>query len=167
MVKTIVLCRGLQGSGKTTWANQWVEEDPENRVRFNNDNIIGMFGKIWNRKKGDLARAMKRQFLVSAMKQGFDIVIDNTNLNTKEVDCIKSYAEIHNKAIDAIREDGTLKQKDNFIYVIIMKDFFNVPLKVCISRDSKRPNPVGEGVIMATYRQYKDIIHTNEQEQKA
>ena len=50
MVKTIVLCRGLQGSGKTTWANQWVEEDPENRVRFNNDNIIGMFGKIWNRK---------------------------------------------------------------------------------------------------------------------
>ena len=25
----IVLCRGIQGSGKTTWAKQWVLEDPE------------------------------------------------------------------------------------------------------------------------------------------
>ena len=25
----IILCRGIQGSGKTTWAKQWVLEDPE------------------------------------------------------------------------------------------------------------------------------------------
>ena len=28
----IILCRGIQGSGKTTWAKQWVLEDPEHRV---------------------------------------------------------------------------------------------------------------------------------------
>lgn len=30
----LILCRGIQGSGKTTWAKQWVLEDPEHRVRF-------------------------------------------------------------------------------------------------------------------------------------
>lgn len=24
----LILCRGIQGSGKTTWAKQWVLEDP-------------------------------------------------------------------------------------------------------------------------------------------
>ena len=41
----IILCRGIQGSGKTTWAKQWVLEDPEHRVRFNNDDIRNMLGK--------------------------------------------------------------------------------------------------------------------------
>ena len=29
MNKKLILTRGIQGSGKTTWARQWVEEDPE------------------------------------------------------------------------------------------------------------------------------------------
>lgn len=42
----IILCRGIQGSGKTTWAKQWVLEDPEHRVRFNNDDDVrNMLGK--------------------------------------------------------------------------------------------------------------------------
>ena len=40
----LILCRGIQGSGKTTWAKQWVLEDPEHRVRFNNDDIRNMLG---------------------------------------------------------------------------------------------------------------------------
>lgn len=43
----IILCRGIQGLGKTTWAKQWVLEDPEHRVRFNNDDIRNMLGKYW------------------------------------------------------------------------------------------------------------------------
>ena len=43
----IILCRGIQGSGKTTWARKWVLEDPEHRVRFNNDDIRNMLGKYW------------------------------------------------------------------------------------------------------------------------
>ena len=41
----IILCRGIQGSGKSTWAKQWALEDPEHRVRFNNDDIRNMLGK--------------------------------------------------------------------------------------------------------------------------
>ena len=35
----IILCRGIQGSGKSTWAKKYILEDSENRVRFNNDDI--------------------------------------------------------------------------------------------------------------------------------
>lgn len=43
----IILCRGIQDSGKTTFAKQWALEDPEHRVRFNNDDIRNMLGKYW------------------------------------------------------------------------------------------------------------------------
>ena len=35
----IILTRGIQGSGKSTWAKAWVAEDPEHRIRINNDDI--------------------------------------------------------------------------------------------------------------------------------
>ena len=38
----LILTRGIQGSGKTTWARQWVAEDPSSRVRINNDDIRNM-----------------------------------------------------------------------------------------------------------------------------
>lgn len=42
--RKIIICRGIQGSGKSTWAKQWCHEDPEHRVRFNNDDIRNMLG---------------------------------------------------------------------------------------------------------------------------
>lgn len=39
-------------------------------------------------------------------------------------------------------------------------DFF-IPLEVCIERDSKRENPIGEKVIRETYNRYKHIIEGN------
>ena len=80
----IVLCRGIQGSGKTTWAKQWVLEDPEHRVRFNNDDIRNMLGKYWVPSREGLIKDLKGLFLCEAMSYKFDIVIDNMNLNPKE-----------------------------------------------------------------------------------
>lgn len=34
----IILCRGIQGSGKTTWAKQYCKEHP-NSIRVNRDDI--------------------------------------------------------------------------------------------------------------------------------
>jgi predicted kinase len=61
----IILCRGIQGSGKTTWAKQWVLEDPEHRVRFNNDDIRNMLGKYWVPDREHLVKAdcIRVQFL--------------------------------------------------------------------------------------------------------
>lgn len=139
----IILCRGIQGSGKTTWAKQWVLEDPEHRVRFNNDDIRNMLGKYWVPSREGLISALKLDFLVEAMTNGYDIVIDNMNLNPKEVEWYKYIIEGHNKRYST--------------YELEFKDFF-IPLQDCIERDSKRPNPIGEEVIRKTYEKYKDIL---------
>lgn len=147
----IILCRGIQGSGKTTWAKQWVLEDPEHRVRFNNDDIRNMLGKYWVPSREDLVDDLKRFFLWSSMSYGFDIVIDNMNLNSKEL-------EYYNKVLDNWNAPkGVLSDVVRPKYDIEFKDFFT-PLQECIERDSKRPNPIGEEVIRKTYEKYKDIL---------
>lgn len=139
----IVLCRGIQGSGKTTWAKQWVLEDPEHRVRFNNDDIRNMLGKYWDTSREHLVSDIKRDFMVSAMEFGYDIVVDNMNFNPKEIEYYENLV------------DSTLGYMN--CYSLEYKDFF-IPLEVCIERDSKRENPIGEEVIRKTYERYKSII---------
>ena len=60
-MKKLILTRGIQGSGKSTWARQWVEEDPENRVRINNDDIRNMLGKYWVTSREDLVADIKKR----------------------------------------------------------------------------------------------------------
>lgn len=134
----IILCRGIQGSGKTTWAKQWVLEDPEHRVRFNNDDIRNMLGKYWVPSREPIVTTMKNSFISGAAIFRMGVVIDNMNLNSKELDYWKDIARMFN-------------------YDLEFKDFF-IPLQECIERDSKRPNPIGEEVIRRTYEKYKDIL---------
>ena len=142
----IILCRGVQGSGKTTWAKQWVLEDPEHRVRFNNDDR-NMLGKYWVPSREGLVKDLKDLFLWKAMSYRF-IVIDNMNLNPKE---LEYYERVLNDWNNAYAPMIGLK------YALEFKDFF-IPLQDCIERDSKRPNPIGEEVIRKTYEKYKSIL---------
>lgn len=147
----IILCRGIQGSGKTTWAKQWVLEDPEHRVRFNNDDIRNMLGKYWVPSREDLVKDLNYAFLINSMSYGFDVVIDNMNLNPKEL-------KYYNKVLDNWNDPkGIVFDVVKPKYSLEFKDFF-IPLQDCIERDSKRPNPIGEEVIRKTYEKYKDIL---------
>jgi predicted kinase len=133
----IILCRGIQGSGKTTWAKAWVAEDPEHRVRFNNDDIRNMLGPYWIPSREFLVAELREQLLYSAMENGYDIVLDNMNLNTDTVE----------KEINGY--------SDQFPVSIEYKNF-PTPLETCIERDSKRENPIGKEVITSTYNKYKE-----------
>lgn len=151
----IILCRGIQGSGKTTWAKQWVLEDPEHRVRFNNDDIRNMLGKYWVPSREGLVKDLKDLFLWKAMSYRFDIVIDNMNLNPKE---LEYYERVLNDWNNTNEYAPTVIGPK---YGLEIKDFF-IPLQDCIERDSKRPNPIGEEVIKATYEKYKSILEGGE-----
>lgn len=147
----IILCRGIQGSGKSTWAKQWVLEDPEHRVRFNNDDVRNMLGRYWVPSREHIVNYIRVQMLVASMycTKPFDIVVDNMNLNEEEVSRYKVLIETFNSS--------SFSDANKFKYELEYKDFF-VPLEVCIERDSKRENPVGEEIIRATYEKYKHII---------
>ena len=143
----VILCRGIQGSGKTTWAKQWVLEDPEHRVRFNSDDVRNMLGKYWVTSREGLVRALRDTCVHRAMDEGYDIVVDNMNLSNHEYVAYRDIVASHNKY-----ETDSCKH-----YTIEYKDFFT-PLEICIERDSKRENPIGEEVIRKTYERYKSII---------
>lgn len=77
----IILTRGIQGSGKSTWAKKWVEEDPEHRVRWNNDDFRRMLGPYQVLERENFVSESRLEFLSKAMLFGYDIIIDNMNLN--------------------------------------------------------------------------------------
>lgn len=149
--KKIILCRGIQGSGKSTWAKQWVLEDPEHRVRFNNDDERYMVGGgpkgYWVPNRESFISEIKHKFIISAMHKGYDIVVDNMNLSFKEFEFYKKIVDQWNDPIGDIREN----------YEIEFKDFF-IPVEECIRRDALRPNPIGEKIIRQTWNKYKDFI---------
>ena len=120
----IILTQGIQGSGKTTWAKAWVAEDPEHRIRINNDDITSMWGQPFGTPGLYERLRMFRQLMITkAIQDNLDIVVDNMNLSTSS---LKEVQEI----------------VKNFDYIIEYKDFTKVPLEVCIERDSKRLNPM-------------------------
>ena len=110
-----------------------------------------MLGKYWVPSREGLVKKLKHTFLCTSMYCGFDIVIDNMNLNPKEL-------EYYNKVInDWNSPKGVVPDIVKPKYDIEIKNFFT-PLEECIERDSKRPNPIGEEVIRNTYEKYKNIL---------
>lgn len=157
--KKLILTRGIQGSGKSTWARQWVEEDPENRVRINNDDIRNMLGPYWIPSRESIVSNTKLQTTLYAMRMGYDIVVDNMNLNPKEVKYWENVINSHNN----IKTSDINPDWVQYEYEIEFKDFF-IPLEECIRRDAMRPNPIGEKVIRETWKRYKHFIQTTEVE---
>ena len=82
--RKLIICRGIQGSGKSTWSKQWCHEDPEHRVRFNNDDIRSMLGDYWVPSREKLVTEAKANMITFALINGYDVVVDNMNLNPKE-----------------------------------------------------------------------------------
>ena len=152
MSKKIILTRGIQGSGKSTWAKAWVAEDPEHRIRINNDDLRNMFGVYWVPSREDVVSHAKQTIVTYAMGKQYDIVVDNMNLNPKEVQYWTNVVNYYN---------GYTKTGEQ--YEIEFKDFFT-PLEECIRRDSARTNPIGEKVIRDTWKRYKHFIQTSEVE---
>ena len=144
MEKKIIVCRGLPASGKSTFAKKWVSEDPEHRIRLNYDNIRSMFGGKWSPKYGEIIHEIRNSFLTKAIDLGFEIIIDNLNLNPKD---LAFYQGIINAA-NSLEYSYSLEIKD-----------FKVPLDECIERDSKRENPIGVKVITDLYNQYKNVYN--------
>ena len=153
MKHELIILQGIQGSGKTTWAKNWVKEDPKHRVRFNQDDIRNMFGVYWIPSRESLVKAMHNSFLNEAMLEGYDIVLDNMNLNQKTLNEIKEIVEEFNKWVSLTPVD--------LHYDIKYQTFFDVPLSICIERDKQRDLQIGEKVIRGSYEKYKDIYPLN------
>ena len=120
-----------------------------------------MLGPYWVPSREDIVSSAKRNFALNGMLLGYDIVVDNMNLNPKE---IKFWTDIVNTNNSTFSDPNIVKPDVvQWEYEIEFKDFF-IPLEECIRRDAMRPNPIGEKVIRDTWRRYKHFIQTTEVE---
>lgn len=116
----VIICQGIQGSGKSTWALDYVTKEPTKRVRVNRDSIRKMFGKYWVLEREELCNEIEDKAIAYAMVRGFEVVIDDMNLNLNTLKHIKQLVfNVDNKA--------------NIIYKL-----FNTPLIECVTRVEKK-----------------------------
>ena len=109
-----------------------------------------MFGKYWVPSREKLINSIYNSFMDEAMLAGYDIVIDNMNLNKKTLKEIEDLVKEFNEwiALSPLAESHR--------YETEYKSFLDTPLEICIERDSKRESPIGEKVIRDLYAKYKD-----------
>lgn len=139
----IIICRGLPGAGKTTWARRFIDKNP-NTKRINKDDLRAMLddGK-YSKENEKFVISMRDFMIIEAIQNGFEVIIDDTNLNPQHIVQI-------NAIIARINESPLIKQHVE----LEIKDFTDVSLDECIKRDQKRSNYVGEKVIRDMYNKY-------------
>ena len=126
---------GPPASGKSTWAKKYCNENPTT-IRVNRDDIRDMSGKYWIPSREEYITEVEHAAVMSALKLGYNVIVDSTNLNTKLV-----YYLIQK-----------IERKHN---VNIVFKVFDVELEELIRRDSLRDRPVGEAVIRRMYNKFK------------
>src|SRR6185295_16122559 len=136
IMQKVIFTIGLPASGKSTWSKDFAEKHI-NYVRVNRDDLRNMRGKYWLPKQEDLITVWERDCICSALYEGYNVIVDATNLNQKFMEQTKAH----------ILATGV---EVKFEY----QDFTHVPLEECIKNDLKRPNSVGEKVIRKFYNNF-------------
>ena len=128
----VLILQGLPGSGKSTYAKELTSKGWK---RINRDLLREMLDNNYYTKKNEkLIRLIRDNILEICLINDFDVVIDDTNFEQKQIDRIKSVAGCLGCEVEVL--------------------FIDTPLKVCIERDEARERTVGKDVINQMYNKY-------------
>lgn len=112
------MTQGLPGSGKTTWACQWVALDPAHRFNVNRDDMRDMAHGGFADQEVMITTA-RDALIETLLKRGVSVVVSDTNLKRRYVrDLLKIATRCHAE--------------------FRIQDFTSVPLETCILRDERR-----------------------------
>lgn len=140
----VIFTKGLPGCGKSTWAKQWVAENPTGRVRVNKDDLREVLhGGKFSRGNEKMVLAVEESAIAEAVRSGRDVVVDNTHLVLNE--------DGKNRNIERIKTHLAVEGLGGKVQYTVR--VFDVSPEVCIQRDLQRPNSVGQDVIWRWYWQ--------------
>lgn len=135
-MSTLTLTRGIQGSGKSSWAREWVREDPQNRIRINRDDLrrtlYATQDTLLTIEQERFVSVVEKDIARDALNRGLDVVVDAMNLNPRWV---KDWMRLG--------------------HPVVFKDF-PVELETAIARNAERDNPIPEAVIRKAHARYTD-----------
>jgi predicted kinase len=123
----LIVCRGIPGSGKSTWARKQAHDNPDTIVRVCRDDIRNMLGKYWVPDREGLVTQIEDAAIYHAIERSYDVIVDATNIGDKAV---RRFAYIGHRYNVAVQ----------------FKDF-DTDVEECIRRDALREAPVGEKII--------------------
>ena len=79
-MQKLLILQGIVAAGKSTFAKQFVLDNPT-YVRVNRDSLRNMAGKYWEPKREDLITKWELKCVANALDDGYNVVLDATNLN--------------------------------------------------------------------------------------
>ena len=129
----ILVLQGVPGSGKTTWAREFVN-GKKDWVIVNRDSFRNGRGDYWIPSQETYIDNLEEFAVRNAIEEDLNVIIDATNLNPKTI----------NKWIDISKE----------YFVDVEFKEFKISFEEAIERDSKRERPVGKKVIKRFFRMY-------------
>lgn len=131
----LLILRGIPGSGKSTFARNFIKDNSKEWVIVNRDSIRDMLGDYWVPSREKLITCIEDDMVDAAICKGYNVILDATNI-------------VKNKA------------RARFEYLgceIEFKDF-DIDLETAIERDKNRDRTVGAGIITNFYKRYENNI---------
>ncbi len=150
MKNKIIILIGISGSGKSTFAKDYVKNN-KNSVIISRDTIrMALFGfneETYNEYyKNDTTEREKivthffNAQVWNALENGLDVVVDNTHLSTSYIYAYKQFG------------------------VKLEICIFNENIDVCIQRDFERVKCVGADVVNKQHKQFQKLLSSNFEE---
>lgn len=131
----IILLQGLSGSGKTTWAKQYIKDNPNTKIVCKDDLRTMLDNSKYTKSNEKFVLKVRDLIILAAVEEGKDVIVADTNL-----------APINLKQItQLVKGKATIE----------VKSFLDVPIETCIKQDLQRLNSVGKDVIL---KQYYDFV---------
>ncbi len=134
----ILILIGIPGSGKSTWAKDFVRSNSD-WIRVNRDDFRDMLktSQTCENKVEDMITGLVSDVISSSLSRKLNVIVDNTNLKIKY--------------INAIIEEFKYSANINYRVFDISKD-------KAIERDRNRDKKVGALVINKMYKDYKILM---------
>lgn len=135
MSKVLIL-RGLPGSGKSTWAHDFIQRN-KGWIRINKDDLRSMVhNSVWTKDNENIILGIRNSLIEDSLSKGINVIIDDTNFASKHITDIMELANKHNSEFE-------------------VKDF-DVPLEECLKRNAERTGKarVPDKVIIDMYERY-------------
>ena len=124
---TLVILVGIPGSGKTTYAENYIPDYPKEAVHLSSDSIRAeLYGNESIQGNPAEVFSLMQKRAVEVLNNGYDVIYDATNITRKDrasiIGVCPNFAKIECHIVWA-------------------------PIETCIERDSKRDRTVGKEVI--------------------
>jgi predicted kinase len=135
-LRTIWVCLGVPGSGKTTWSLEQLAKYPGRYKRVNRDSIRYMIDgerKDWDSET--LITDLRNTVIDRSLRKNYDVIVDDTNFRGSNWTAICEIAK-------------------NVGNVRVIEKFFSIDLKEALERNEKRQKRVPEDVIRSFYKKY-------------